>query len=140
MLDTDAWSVYAGEYADYAIGGPSVELLLNSYNKKYNQNYVAQAPSSTGYMLGSNSSTDYWIKLSKSDDTLYTIDSPDADAYWLASPSANNSSSVFMSDYDGTVAYYSYNTDAGFRPVVCLDSGARLVKNSDGTYTIVGIF
>ena len=32
MLDTNTWSVYAGDKADYAIGGPTIELFFKSYD------------------------------------------------------------------------------------------------------------
>lgn len=28
MLDTEVWSVYKGEKADYAIGGPTIEMVM----------------------------------------------------------------------------------------------------------------
>ncbi len=34
MLDTDVWSCFKTEQAEYAIGGPTVEMLMASYNKK----------------------------------------------------------------------------------------------------------
>ncbi len=35
MMDTLAWKDYAGEKAEYAIGGPTIEMMVNSYNQKY---------------------------------------------------------------------------------------------------------
>ena len=57
MLDINAWSKFAvSGKADYAIGGPTVELLFRSYNQKYSgTNYVAEATSNTGYKVGSGS-------------------------------------------------------------------------------------
>ena len=99
MLDTKAWSGFAvtGK-ADYAIGGPTVELLFKSYNQKYGTKYVAEATSNTGYMIGENGTADsYYFNLSNTSDPLYVITSnANAAAYWLASPSANNYSYVFL--------------------------------------------
>ena len=101
MLDTKAWSGFAvtGK-ADYAIGGPTVELLFKSYNQKYGTKYVAEATSNTGYMIGENGTADsYYFYLSNTSDPLYVITSnANAAAYWLASPSASN-------DYDVCVVF-----------------------------------
>ena len=102
MLDTKAWSGFATDKADYAIGGPTVELLFKSYNQKYGTKYVAEATSNTGYMIGENGTADsYYFYLSNTSDPLYVITSnANAAAYWLASPSADYDDLVFGVDYD----------------------------------------
>ena len=98
MLDTNAWSKFAvSGKADYAIGGPTVELLFKSYNQKYSgTNYVAEATSNTGYKVGSGSASSYNLTLSNTTDPLYVITSrSNALAYWLASPSAGYNYYVF---------------------------------------------
>ena len=98
MLDTKAWSGFAIEgKADYAIGGPTVELLFKSYNQKYSgTNYVAEATSNYGYKVGSGSASGYSLTLSNTSDPLYVITSnSNAEAYWLASPSARSGGNVF---------------------------------------------
>ena len=98
MLDTKAWSGFAvtGK-ADYAIGGPTVELLFKSYNQKYEgTNYVAEATSSIGYKVGSGSASSYSLTLSNTSDPLYVITSTtNAYAYWFASPSARGTNGAF---------------------------------------------
>ena len=102
MLDTNAWSKFAvtGK-ADYAIGGPTIELLFKSYNQKYSgTNYVAEATSNYGYKVGSGSASRYNLTLSNTSDPLYVITSnSNAEAYWLASPSASNDTNVFLVTY-----------------------------------------
>ena len=101
MLDTKAWSGFATDKADYAIGGPTVELLFKSYNQKYTTNYVAEATSSTGYQVGSGSASSYSLTLSNTSDPLYVITSTtNAYAYWLASPSAYRTNHVFDAAYN----------------------------------------
>ena len=89
MLDTKAWSGFAlSGKADYAIGGPTLELLFKSYNQKYGTNYVSEATSNSGYKVGSGSASGYELTLSNTSDPLYVITSmSNANAYWLASPS-----------------------------------------------------
>ena len=100
MLDTKAWSGFATDKAEYAIGGPTVELLFKSYNQKYPTNYVAEATSSTGYKVGSGSASEYYLTLSNTSDPLYVITSnSNAVTCWLASPSADHKNSVFYVNY-----------------------------------------
>ena len=97
MLDIKAWDKFAvtGK-ADYAIGGPTLELLFKSYNQKYETNYVAEAADIAGYKVGSGTALEYDLKLSNTGDPLYVITSnSNAVAYWLASPANTNTANVF---------------------------------------------
>ena len=101
MLDTNVWSVYKGEKAEYAIGGPTIELFFKSYNKKYETNYVAGATSVIGYKIGSGSASGNSLTLSKDKTLPYVVTSTSkASATWLASPSADYGSRVFRVDDD----------------------------------------
>lgn len=42
MLDTDIWEIYASNYAEYAIGAPTLEMLFDSYNRRYGTEYILQ--------------------------------------------------------------------------------------------------
>ncbi len=57
MLDTEVWSVYKGEKAEYAIGAPTIEMLFNSYNQKYktNNKYKVRVKDIIGYELSYDS-------------------------------------------------------------------------------------
>ena len=118
MLDTNAWSTYKGANADYAVGGPSIEMLMESYSQKHGVDYTTKAKNSTGYQIstdgGSNwkdsmtSSSEY---LSKSD-SLYVITSnSNAHAYWVASPSASSSNNVMFVNYNGYVLISRYSSN-----------------------------
>ena len=142
MLDTNAWKVYAGSKAEYAIGGPTLELLFKSYNEKYNMNYSVQAKNTTGYEISNNNGTswaNYYDNMLNTSDLTYVINNFDkADGMWIASPSAFGIDRVMQVDGYGDVCYNGYlSPDAGFRPLVCLNSNIKLVKNSDGSYTII---
>ena len=103
MLDTKAWSGFAvSGKADYAIGGPTIELLFKSYKQKYPEtNYVAEVVDNYGYKVGSGSASGYGLTLSDTSVSVYVITSQsNALAYWLASPSAYNDSYVFYVYYD----------------------------------------
>ncbi len=145
MTDTNVWKVFAGDKAEYAIGGPSIELVLNSYNQKYNTEHEAKTTSVYGYLLRM-SNTDNWEPYMPDmlpiNDSLYRITSEEkAVGMWLSSPSTlyiNNKSNSYPFNIasDGGVNYNGYDS-IGFRPLVCLKSNVQLQKNLDGTYTIL---
>ena len=142
MLDTTVWSTFKdrNEKADYAIGGPTLEMLFKSYNQKHpGKNYEAQATSATGYQLRVNGGTWKYYTDSGSDylnsgDSLYVLpSSKGADAVWVASPSATSTGYVMNVRSNGIVAYDLYNyTNYGFRPLVCLKSNVQLQESGDG--------
>ena len=141
MLDTTAWSTFkdSNGKADYAIGGPTLEMLFKSYNQKHpGKNYEAQATSAIGYQLRVNGGTwkDYTDSSSDyldSSDSLYVLpSSKGASAMWVASPSAYTASVmyVYCSGYVSTSDYDA--NDRGFRPLVCLKSNVQLLESGDG--------
>ena len=147
MLDTskEVWGKFAGDKAEYAIGGPTLELLFKSYNEKYNTNnkYQVQAVSPIGYRIsadGGNSFNDYITNsadyLNKEDD-LYVIDETDKAIYmWLASPSDETGYCLLGVHNLGNVTDNDCSFYAGFRPVVCLRSNVQLEKQQDGSFLL----
>ena len=142
MLDTNAWSTFAGNKAEYAIGGPTIEMIMKSYSQKYNVAYIAQAKSNIGYEISKDNGenwSSYYVKMFDISDNLYVIsNSLKAEGMWIASPSYYNAYNMMALQLDGNVTNYSYSNNNlyGFRPVVCLKSDIKLQKNSDGTYAI----
>ena len=55
MLDTEKWSSFVDyDYTDYAIGGPTIEMLFASYTNKHpetNNKYLARAKNEIGYEI-----------------------------------------------------------------------------------------
>ena len=114
MLDTDAWSVYTGAGAEYAVGGPSIEMVMKSYSQAHNANYQAQASSATGYKINNNTGSGWTTGISNmlsTSDSLYVISSNSkAAGYWVASPSAAGASNVMDVHYSGDVSHASYSS------------------------------
>ena len=135
MLDINIWNIFKTEKAEYAIGGPTVEMLMASYSKKHNVNYMARASSDLGYEVskdgGINWATSYNRMLITYHDSLYLReDSTVAYAMWMASPSDYKLSVV---RWDGSFTHYEYSIyGIGFRPLVCLNSNIQLEKDGDG--------
>lgn len=141
MLDTSVWSVFAGEKAEYAIGGTPVEMLMKSYSEKYKVDYKARAKDAIGYELstdGGENWTNHYYEILDANDSLYVIsDMSKANGMWLASPSMNNTNHVLSVYSNGSVDYYNYYYNSyGFRPLVCLSSEVQLEKKEDGSYQI----
>ena len=145
MLDTEIWGDYKGEKAEYAIGGPTIELLMKSYSEKYNVDYKAQASSINGYQIskdGGNSWNNLYEPMLNSEDNLYVIKSNEkAEAMWISSPSAYSNDTILYLRYQGAVSYSNYNSffdsGLGFRPVICLSTEVKLRKTAEGTYEII---
>ncbi len=144
MLDKDIWSDFANRtVAEYAVGGPSVEMLLKSYCEKVPEKkdlYKTQASSATGYQVSNNGGTSYANGISgmlNRNETLYVLpQSSGADGMWMASPSANYSNNVMRVGYGGSMNYSRYdNATFGFRPLVCLNSDIQL-EAYEGGYKI----
>ena len=140
MLDMEIWSaLYANSSAEYAVGGPSIEMLMKSYCITHSDKkdlYKTQASSAIGYQVSNNGGTSYANYISgmlSTSDTLYVLPSAatsGADGMWLASPSANFGSSVMYVYCEGNMSYSGYGyASIGFRPLVCLNSNILLNWN-----------
>ena len=143
LLDKAIWTdKFKGNGAEYVVGGPSLDMVLSSYNHFTNQSnvYQSRAENSTGYKLSWDGGTNWDLYIADSSkyitkgDTLYRISSTNnAYGYWLSSPSAIGTGAVMDVCYSGVVAIYNFNgTYRGFRPVVCLKSGISLKEVEPG--------
>ena len=145
LMDTNKWSRYAGEDAEYAIGGPTLELFCASYQDTHPSRYLqCDSVTSTGYKVKWSDSSSYGYSvngLTQDDFSSIYIKSGASKAYgmWLASPSTNNGYALFTAGCNGLVSHDYYNDDTiGLRPLVCLKSSVQLEAQGDGTYAIIG--
>ena len=150
MLDTNTWSVYAGDKADYAIGGPTIELFFKSYDEKYGAEYMARARSNLGYEMSEDGGITWWEPYDNylnQNDSTYVISSEEkANGLVIASPYYENVERNHLIGIGNEGGLYSWEADDynsigtkyGLRPIVCLKSDVALEKNDDGSYTIVG--
>ena len=115
MLDTDAWGVYAGDNAQYAVGGPSIEILMKSYSQAHGVDYRAQASNTTGYKIsddGGSSWEEYIMGMLSTSDGLYTINTAtNALGYRVASPGSTGTDNVMYVDENGNVSHETYISD-----------------------------
>ena len=151
LLDKTIWTdKFKGNWADYVVGGPSLDMVLSSYNQFTNQSnvYQSRAENSTGYKISDDSGTNWDYSSSANSkyltqgDTLYRISSQsNAIAYWVSSPSdygnTGSADCIMYVSYDGSVDCTRYNNICrtagnGFRPIVCLKSGISLKEVEEG--------
>ena len=141
MLDSNIWNAkYQNSYAEYVIGGPTIEMFCASYKATHPTRYIeCDSMDTNGYKVKwSDGSYSYYISgLSTSElENLYVIDNPNkAYGYWLASPSAYRDSHLLYVYYDGFVRHANYNDwdngHPGLRALVCLKSNVQLVQNGN---------
>ena len=148
LINTANWDGYVDtSYADYAIGAPTLEMWVASWNMACGDKLKLYTnKNSTGYYVGtgSNSTTSYnqyitsvtnWQK-----NTLYFphANSGYNNCYgsWVASPSAYDADNLVREDYCGGVHYFNYYfSGLCARPLVHLKSGTQIQK-IDGVWRI----
>ena len=142
MLDTNVWGIYAGSKAEYAIGGPTLEMFCASYKDTHSSRYLECASvTSSGYQIKWSDSTYEYEVDGLSTNEYHSIyiksDSSLADGMWLASP-AYSIQYLFFADCNGGLNYDKYNhTYPGLRPLVCLKSSVQLEQVDSDTFRIV---
>ena len=147
LLNSSYWTGYIDNSKgdnQYAIGGPTVELWMDSWNARYtneeNQLYCDSANENGNYVGKSSSPSSDIVHLNQNKDNggeLYFANNYSSlkdgtnmvECYWLASPSAYAGYCLYYVDncYIRTAGYdgYSYGK-SGLRPVVCLTSNISL--------------
>lgn len=141
LMDTNVWSEFLDDtgYASWAIGGPTIDMLIASYNRKAGQDYRLKVENEIGYQISRYGGVNWanYCYMSTSDSLYVLPTTSGATGMWLASPSASQNDLLMAIDYNSTINYHSYDSlNVGFRPVVCLNSSVKLQENADGTVTL----
>ena len=140
LLNDNNWSSYkdSGNKAEKAIGSPTVEMWMDSWNARYpkssDQIYrkASTSTSDPGYYVGTSSDPTGSNSINNSakegyNNKLYypyTSSYNGTNGYWLASPSVDISDILLYVYCNGGVSYDYYGSDyGGLRPVVSLNSG-----------------
>ena len=128
LLDSTVWNEkYLDETkAEWAIGGPTLELLVASYNKFSGKNIQINNPQGVGYELTINEGLTV--------NTVYNH----SNYYWIACPNNENGAFVCFLYHELEKVYRHLNgNNCGIRPVVCLKSNIQLKLSEDkNSYTI----
>lgn len=138
LLNPNIWNYFVEEeYADFAIGAPTIEMFIRSWNQKYieNENFeylkAIWQKKNKGYVVNDNNeviiSNYNNAKLYFPHNDYNNIDKTeqgDCVGYWLASPSANSNKSLMNILYNGKISYEEIDAQKGIglRPIVRLKS------------------
>lgn len=134
VLDIEIWNKkFKADNADYAIGGPTLELLFDSYNQKYKTNYETIASDKISYRIRKTSSSTWSSNISDlidDNDSQYTIKgSTSAEKMYIPTLVYGDSGStqLYSLDNSGNIRGETVvGTVTGFRPIVCLNSSVEL--------------
>ena len=146
MLDIDIWKDYAGEKAEYAIAGPTIEMYCESYKDTHPNKYIEYIGATDGYKMKWNTDTEYDVYIEQLEDgynNIYVKDQAKARGMWTASSTEGGTGSLIcIGGYNGAasttsayIVHYSGN-GWGFRPIVCLNSEVMLQEVSNGVFSI----
>ena len=144
LLNASNWRNYKdnGNMAEYAIGGSTIEMWMDSWNNLYKDidgELYCNNTNENGYYVGTSSnptSTTISYKVMSAKDgynnSLYyphhkkvSDGKSECTLYWLASPAAYNSASLLEIACNGDID--TYNPDeVGVCPVVSLNSGIKV--------------
>ena len=136
LCDPSKWTAYCDtDKANYAIGGPSVEMYVKSYNQTHGDDALGcqyQTNNVPGYIYKVNNTilNDGWdtngftLDYSMKYKSMYCGQNGNNTGYWwLASPSANYSSNVCnVRCGDASLNHRYYGNDSGVSPLVSLKS------------------
>ena len=156
MLDTNIWKKYKGEFADFAIGGPTIELFVSSYNKRHTSPTLQYNVYFTGYGLKlstepsfkasnpPNSGEDWLFKNGGGydyGDRLFYLNNNRAQGITFAAAGSDNFEDHGTGNLDniwGISSWYGLNADnyfqrqAGLRPVVKIKDNVGLLQDGTG--------
>lgn len=136
LCDPSKWTAYCDtDKANYAIGGPSVEMYVKSYNQTHGDNalgcqYQTNNAPGYGYKVKGTIQNSGWYTNSNTLDYSMTYKSmycgqngENTGTWWLASPSANGSGGVcFVYGHYAGLSIDGYSHDFGVSPLVSLKS------------------
>ena len=132
LLDSTKWSSYVdASYAEYAIGGPTLEMLSASLELAGND-VISCSVNGYGY-----SSSGYTPLEDLTSGTVWHRNT----SYWLACPGDGDWNALWYMKLEpsenGELNMDFYSGSHAFRPIVCLKSEVTLTRNENtGTYTV----
>lgn len=136
LCDPSKWTAYCDtDKANYAIGGPSVEMYVKSYNQTHGDDalgcqYQTNDAPGYGYKVNGTIQNSGWSTKGDTLDYSMTYKSMycgqngnKTGTWWLASPSANLSNDVcYVLGYGADLSGGGYSNRSGVSPLVSLKS------------------
>ena len=119
LMDQDVWDEYKDEAgnASYAIGGPTLELFMDSYNKSEETTNEIKITGCTSAGYSENTSSG-WLS-TEYNNGIYNNGS--SSYWWLASPDSSGNGYVLrVSGGSGNLSHAYATIDNGLRPIVII--------------------
>ena len=146
LMDTDIWADFAeGVDGAMAIGTPTLEMYVASWNAKGYTKLYCNNMNEKGYYIGTTTNPETAsIDMPTSDDLLYYAEIPEDDfeppcGMWFASPGSANVQYLMSFGWSNKMigTYFDDTSYLGNRVVVCLPEGTLGTKTTaaDGTVT-----
>lgn len=139
LLDTEYWKKFVdSKYADYAIGGPTIELFTKSWNAK-GYTTLNTSYSSEGYSVNNTDFMSLKNTTGYSDNLYFPrkdsdgIGSENCIGYWIASPHMMNVNSLMQifGKLGDIAPLGSSQKGISVRPIVCLKKEVKAVQNEE---------
>ena len=143
LLNINNWDGFVNNnYARYAIGGPTIEMWVESWNVRGYKKSYCDNTNRNGYYVGdikTSETTNYDLSSDSGyKDTLYFPHQSGISncyGYWVASPSACDMLSLVRINCNGYVDYnHCDNLNLGVRPLVCLNSSISATKDEENIW------
>lgn len=141
LMDIEQWNIFKDDvFSEYAIGGPTLDLFVASYNKTHNTKTIeTQLESNKGYKVKWSTDENYSniLKGISTSESLYVISDSEVYGMYLAAPSATGGYGIMGMDKNGNLESTNCTMSInGFRPIVCLKSNTQVINNNDGSVTL----
>ena len=140
LLDTESWKDLVKEIKGAeAIGSPTLEMFIASWNEKGYEKLYCDNSNSNGYYVGKTEKpTVFTVNLSNFNDDLYFLENKDnVAAYWIASPvyTQNDHIACMFSSHAIYYQYY-FREHIGVRPVMCLPEN-MIANKINNTWNLI---
>ena len=135
ICDPDNWTDYKTGSASYAVGGPTIELLIASWNKSQESSVELNTDdvTTTGIVAGKPSEL-YGVLANNIKNGIYNVGSGD---YWLATPGKldnGDAGLLYVLNYQ-YIAPKKALTNTAFRPIVSIPTSK--ISISGDTVTVL---
>ena len=142
LMDTEIWKSLTNNNSSlYAIGCPTIEMWVNSWNDKYpeQQIYLSNDINGIGYKIGTENNTDNSFTINnnwagRNDKMYFPHDGvvSKCEGYCIASPSSVGDTKLIRVNYQKTIGNTgSLGKHGSLRPVVCIPSSVKIFWNSN---------
>ena len=120
-------------YADYAIGGPTYQMWINSWNMRHPDKKAYCETNELGYLQGLVGQNTNSTILAQETDQLYfphEFDDDSCKGYWGASPCGlyGGWNLMMVNHQLGLSDHFGGDDYFGVRPIVCLKANVKLTK------------